>query len=87
MTLKMYADRKNIPLEKVITRLSHEKIHAEDCLECETETGRIDRIEKEIELTGNLTPEQEKRLFEISDRCPVHRTLNSEVSIKSKLKE
>ena len=87
MTLKMYADRKNIPLEKVITRLSHEKIHAEDCLECETETGWIDRIEKEIELTGNLTPEQEKRLFEISDRCPVHRTLNSEVSIKSKLKE
>lgn len=87
MTLKMYADRKGIPLDKVISRLSHEKIHAEDCRECETEKGRIDRIEKEIELTGDLTPEQVTRLLEISERCPVHRTLNSEVSIKSKIKE
>lgn len=87
MTLKMYADHKGIPLEKVISRLSHEKIHAEDCMDCETEKGRIDRIEKEIELTGDLTPEQIKRLLEISERCPVHRTLNSEVSIKSRLKE
>ena len=87
MTLKMYADHKGIPLKKVISRLSHEKIHAEDCKDCETEKGRIDRIEKEIELTGDLTPEQVKRLLEISERCPVHRTLNSEVSIKSRLKE
>jgi len=87
MTLKMYADRKNIPLEKVISRLSHEKIHAEDCLECEKEAGWIDRIEREIELTGDLTPEQKIRLFEISSRCPVHKTLNSEVLIESKLKE
>ncbi len=87
MTLKMYADRKGIPLEKVVSRLKHEKIHAEDCLECETEKGKIDRIEKEIELTGDLTSEQQKRLMEISERCPVHRTLNSEVSVKSKLKE
>ncbi len=86
ITLKMYADRKQISLEKVVSRLKYEKIHAEDCRDCETETGKIDRIEKEMEFIGDLTPEQVQRLFEISERCPVHRTLNSEVSIISRLK-
>jgi len=87
MTLKMYADRKKLPLEKVITRLSHKKIHAEDCEDCETKEGKIDFIEKEIEVTGDLTDEQVERLHYISEKCPVNKTLKSEVSISSKIKK
>ena len=87
MTLKMYADRKEIPLENVITRLSHKKIHAQDCEDCETKDGKIDFIEKEIEVKGDLTEEQVERLLYISDRCPVNRTLKSEVSISTKIKK
>ncbi len=81
MTLRMYADRKKWPLEAVTVRLRHKKIHAADCADCETEKGRIDYIEREISMTGPLDSEQKKRLLEIADRCPVHRTLHSEVKV------
>ena len=76
MTLRMYADRKGWPLEGVTVRLSQQKTHARDCAECEThDDSRIDRISREIELRGALTDEQRRRLLEIADKCPVHRTL------------
>jgi len=65
--------------------LKHGKIHAEDCVDCETREGKIDRIEREIRLEGDLSEAQRQRLLEIADRCPVHRTLHSEISIVSKL--
>ncbi len=81
MTLRMYAKRKNLPLTGVSVRLRHDKIHARDCEDCETREGRIDAIEREIELRGELTREQRDSLLAIADRCPVHRTLHSEVRI------
>lgn len=86
MTLRMYADRKKWPLESVTVRLKHEKIHAADCESCETKEGMLDKIECEIEPVGPLDGEQKQRLLEIADRCPVHRTLTSEIHIVSKLK-
>lgn len=85
MTVAMYARRKQWPLERVSVRLQHAKIHAEDCAECETKEGRLDRIEREISLTGPLTAEQRGRLLEIANRCPVHRTLTSEINIRTRL--
>lgn len=86
MTLRMYANRKNLPLEDVSVTLRHQKIHAQDCSECETTEGKIDRIERDITLSGPLTQEHKQRLMEIADRCPVHRTLHSEINIQSRLK-
>jgi putative redox protein len=85
MTLRLYADHKKWPLEKVSVRLNHEKIHAQDCADCETKEGKIDRIEREIELQGPLDAAQRQRLLEIAEKCPVHRTLHSEIKIDSKL--
>jgi putative redox protein len=85
MTLRMYAEQKKWPLENISVRLRHEKIHAQDCAECETREGKIDRIEREIEITGALDDAQRARLMEIADKCPVHRTLHSEVSIKTRM--
>ncbi len=85
MTLRLYAERKKLPLEKVSVRLRHEKIHARDCENCETQEGRIDRIEREIVLEGPLDGAQRQRLLEIAEKCPVHRTLHSEVLIESRL--
>jgi uncharacterized OsmC-like protein len=85
MTLRMYADRKGWPLESVTVRLSQDRIHATDCEECETEEGRIDRIEREIELAGPLEEEQRRRLLEVADMCPVHRTLKTEVLVENSL--
>lgn len=85
MTLRMYAERKKWPLERVSVKLSHGRIHAKDCEDCATTKGKVDRIEVALEVTGDLTEEQRRRLYEIADRCPVHRTLTSETVIASKL--
>lgn len=85
MTLRMYADRKSLPLESVTVRLAHKKIHAEDCKNCETRSGELDRIERELELTGPLDEKQRQRMVEIADKCPVHQTLTSEISITTTL--
>jgi uncharacterized OsmC-like protein/fermentation-respiration switch protein FrsA (DUF1100 family) len=83
MTLRLYADNKKLPLERVSVRLMHNKIHAEDCLNCETKEGMIDRIDRNITLEGALSADERKRLLEIADKCPVHRTLTSEIDIRT----
>jgi putative redox protein len=85
MTVRMYAARKQWPLERVQVDLRHGKIHAADCADCETREGRIDRIERVLTLQGNLDDAQRARLLEIADRCPVHRTLHSGVSVTTRL--
>ncbi|MCH8981169.1 OsmC family protein, partial [candidate division KSB1 bacterium] len=87
MTLRMYADRKKWPLEDVVVRLKHQKVYAKDCEECEDKNVKIDEIEREIEVHGPLDEAQKKRLLEIADRCPVHRTLHSQIVVKTKLKD
>jgi putative redox protein len=83
MTLRLYAEHKKLPLERVSVRLAHSKIHAKDCEDCETREGKIDQIERAITLEGALDAEQRKRLLEIADKCPVHRTLESEIKIRT----
>ncbi len=85
MTLRMYAEQKKLPLEHVAVDLSHEKVHAADCADCETREGRIDRIERIVTLEGALDAAQRAKLLEIANKCPVHRTLHSEVSIPTRL--
>jgi putative redox protein len=85
MTLKMYASHKNLDLESATVRVRHGKIHAKDCEDCESSDGRIDRFERELSLQGSLTDEQRQRLLGIADRCPVHRTLHSEVKVRTAL--
>jgi putative redox protein len=86
MTLRMYSDRKEWSLDSVTVKLNHQKIHATDCEACETKEGKLDQIECEIELSGDLDNQQKQRLMKIADRCPVHRTLKSEIVIKTALK-
>jgi putative redox protein len=83
MTLRLYAERKALALEGVTVELSHAKIHAADCESCETKEGMIDRIERVIALAGRLDADQRRRLMEIADKCPVHRTLTSEIDIRT----
>jgi putative redox protein len=85
MTAGVYARRKAWPLDSVTVRLTHAHIHAVDCANCETREGMLDRIEVVIELTGALTEAQRTRLLEIAGRCPVHRTLRSEIDIRSRI--
>ncbi len=87
MTLRMYADHKKWPLETVEVRLNHDKVHAEDCGQCETKAGKIDVIQRELLLTGALDAAQRQRLLEIANRCPVHRTLEGEVKVRTSLQE
>jgi putative redox protein len=83
MTLRLYAERKALPLERVTVRLNHSRIHAADCEDCETKEGMLDRIDRAITLRGALDAEQRRRLLEIADKCPVHRTLTSEIDIRT----
>jgi putative redox protein len=87
MTLRLYADRKSWPLDRVVVRLSHAKVHAEDCVECERRPAMIDRIERTIELVGGLDATQRARLLQIAEMCPVHRTLTSKIDIRTVLTE
>jgi putative redox protein len=83
MTMRLYADRKQLPLTRTQVRLTHNKIHAADCAECETKEGMVDHIERVITMEGDLDAEQRARLMEIADKCPVHRTLESEINIRT----
>ncbi|WP_061020260.1 bifunctional alpha/beta hydrolase/OsmC family protein [Bradyrhizobium sp. CCH5-F6] len=87
MTMRLYADRKSLPLERVTVSLKHSKIYAKDCEECETREGMLDQIERDITMDGVLDAEQRKKLMEIADKCPVHRTLTSEIRIVTKAVE
>ncbi|WP_342732464.1 bifunctional alpha/beta hydrolase/OsmC family protein [Bradyrhizobium sp. B117] len=87
MTMRLYADRKSLPLDRVTVTLKHSKIYAKDCAECETRDGMLDQIERDIAMDGALDAEQRKKLMEIADKCPVHRTLTSEIRIVTKAVE
>jgi putative redox protein len=82
MTVGYYARRKQIPLENIIVSLRHDRIHARDCEQCETKAGMLDRIDLQVELTGSITAEQRAQLMAIAAKCPVHRTLKSEIDIR-----
>ena len=85
MTLALYARRKQWPLKAVTVQLEHTRIHAQDCADCETKEGKLDQIEREIVLSGRLDDAQRARLAEMADKCPVHRTLTSEIKIRTRL--
>jgi putative redox protein len=85
MTVALYARRKQWPLDGVTVRLTHSRIHAEDCADCETKEGKLDQIESELSFSGLLTGEQRARLLEIAGKCPVHRTLTSEIKVRTRL--
>jgi uncharacterized OsmC-like protein/pimeloyl-ACP methyl ester carboxylesterase len=87
MTMRLYADRKSLPVERITVTLTHGKIHAEDCAECETHEGMLDQIDRVIAIDGTLDAEQHKKMMEIADKCPVHRTLKSEIRILTRTAE
>ncbi|MCG8559720.1 MAG: alpha/beta fold hydrolase [Hyphomicrobiales bacterium] len=87
MTMRLYADRKKLPLERVKVDVTHAKVHAEDCAECEGRDGRVDRFERTLEIVGDLDPEQRRKLVEIADKCPVHRTLEASSVVATKVAE
>lgn len=85
MTLRMYAARKNLPLESVTVRVRHGKVHADDCLDCESDASHVDEFRREIAIEGGLSGDQRQRLLEIAEKCPVHRTLQGEIRIRTRL--
>jgi uncharacterized OsmC-like protein len=85
MTVGMYARRKSWPLDEITVHLWHSKIHANDCAECESKEGILDRIERDIHFSGPLTDDQRSKLLEIANKCPVHRTLTSEIDIETRV--
>ena len=87
MTMRMYADHKGYPMDRAIVTLRHDKIHAEDCAQCETGKDRVDRIETEIEIIGDMDTETRQKIAAIAEKCPVNKSLKSEVLIESRLKE
>lgn len=84
MTLKMYASRKKFDMRSVTVRVKHGRIHADDCSDCESKTGKIDEFRRELSFEGNLSVDERKRLLEIADRCPVHRTLHGEIKVRTR---
>jgi len=87
MTLRMYADRKKWPLKEVNVHLKHQKVHASDCRDCPDANGMLDHIDRELELVGNLDDRQRQRLLEIAEKCPVHRTLQTGITVSTRLRE
>jgi putative redox protein len=87
MTLRLYAERKKLPLEHVEVEVTHAKVHAKDCAECEEREGRLDRLERRIALAGDLSQDERARLLQIADKCPVHRTLEQSSVIVTRLKD
>jgi putative redox protein len=87
MTLNMYARRKQLPVELVEVEVRHDRVHARDCEDCETKSGQVDVLERRIRVHGQLDEAQRQRMLEIADRCPVHRTLEHEIRIRSALDE
>src|SRR5260370_7566720 len=85
MTRALYARRKGWPLDGVTVRLTHSRIHAQDCADCETKEGKLDQIERQLVLSGRLNDEQRAKLVEIAAKCPVHRPLTSELKIRTPL--
>jgi uncharacterized OsmC-like protein len=85
MTIALYARQRGWRLTEVTVHLRHSKIHAIDCAECETREGKLDRIQRDIVLAGDLTDDERAKLREIADKCPVHRTLTSEINIRTNL--
>ena len=83
MTINLYAARKKWPVEQVVVRLQHSRVHTEDCVDCESPKSMIDRIDKSVELIGSLDEAQRARLLQIADQCPVHRTLTSKIDIRT----
>ena len=83
MTIRMYADRKGLPLHRTTVRLRHDRVHAQDCTQCEQNVGMLSRIRREIDIEGPLDDQDRRRLVEIADRCPVHRTLSSEIAFET----
>ena len=83
MTLAMYARRKGWPLETVTVSLNHSREYAGDCRDCDTKQGLLDRIDRKIQVRGPLTTEQKQRLLEMADKCPIHRTLTSDIDIRT----
>lgn len=86
MTVRMYANKKGLPLEQVRVSLRHSRIHAKDCADCEIQEGMIDHIDRDIELVGDLDDDQREKLLAIAERCPVHRTLTSAVHVSTTLR-
>ena len=84
ITVQMYAERRRWPLEGVHVELSYAKVHADDCASCDTEVRTIERIEREISLLGDLSEEQRQRLMDIADKCPLHRTLTSQIEVRTR---
>ncbi len=85
MTLRLYADRRKWPLEGVVVRLHHQRIHRDDCVNCEKQDVSIEHVERTLELKGPLTDEQRNRLLEIAERCPVHQTLQHKMDVRTTL--
>ncbi len=83
MTLRMYARRKNLDLHATTVRVVHDKVHAEDCGDCESSSGRVDEFRRELSFDGNLSDAERRRLIEIAGRCPVHRTLEGDIKIRT----